>query len=756
MDNNSPKQFLSFFPGNQIFASSTDRDIPKDDPKYKLKSTPWHYSGEFDDVVKRLLSAQEDNRGIFFTVNELDQSLDEGKKRTKKMFVRARAIWVEDDNKRDEHRADWPIQPNIVVNSSPGKYHYYWLTTTENPKEWENVMKRMVQDYGCDNQAKDIARILRIPGFNHCKGEPHQVTFSVFREKPYSWDAIKVAFPPIEGEIEIPSSGSSSGVMPGMSVAELYQESKGGHMHGPSRSMAMKLANYGMPKDEALAIMIATLPEHHEGHHEQSLDTAYSKIQSEKDEDEQDTLGELPKVIDEPFSRDIDSMPGLMGQLIQECYEMAFYPNKTVATVTALGLVAGIAGRCFNVSKMGLNIYIAIMMDTGTGKDIINKVINSTLYGLPNSKGRSFVGDSGFTGAKAFRQNLLDGLSKISVITEAGLFGKSQSGDKETLRRDMLDAYTKSGKDSYLGALRYSKKEESLQAIRAPAYSIVFESTQKSFIESLRSSDAQLSGELARMWIIRIKDKVPYPNRKVRKKFSPELLRRIEEIIHRAGQIQLPEKDSLLDESGTVIELDFSEEIGYKKMCEFVDARNKEGPDTLKGVMYSRAWEKAIRMAAIISVFNNGARTKKVDEEAFEWVLRNVIDPEIASVDAMFREGVSDDVMEIVKYIIAPQISRMLHGELHGTATPGKTMRLAKMFTRSNLYQALKDKPQIKSFSTSNNNMKVRHGVDKLIEYMEEIGYLRRVGEMEQAKYGIRYNKNVLAMTKSAEELYND
>ena len=33
-------------------------------------------------------------------------------------------------------------------------------------------MERMISDYGSDPGAKDVSRVLRVPGFFHLKGEP--------------------------------------------------------------------------------------------------------------------------------------------------------------------------------------------------------------------------------------------------------------------------------------------------------------------------------------------------------------------------------------------------------------------------------------------------------------------------------------------------------------------------------------------------------------------------------------------------------
>jgi hypothetical protein len=102
----------------------------------------------------------------------------------------------------------------------------------------------------------------------------------------------------------------------------------------------------------------------------------------------------------------------------------------------------------------------------------------------------------------------------------------------------------------------------------------------------------------------------------------------------------------------TIRELNFSENIGYSEMCRFVDLRNNADPESLESIMLSRAWEKAIRIAGIVSVFNNGLDTVEITDEIYNWTLRNIIDPELKSVDLMFKEGSSDDIIEVIRNII--------------------------------------------------------------------------------------------------------
>lgn len=715
------EEFLSYFPGKEIYVSNTDVEVPKDDPKYKLKISPWHIHDTFENAAPRLHHAQKDRRGVFFVVNELDQSKDPDRKRTKKMFVRARAVWVEDDNPRELPREDWPIKPNIVVNSSPGKFHYYWLTSTTNEKEWNNVMKRMVQDWGCDNQGKDIVRVLRVPGFYHHKRKPaHLVSFAVFREKPYDWEAIKVAFPPIEGTIQADTE-KTEGVTDGMSINELNEESEGGHVHGPSRALAMKLANYGLPRDEALAMMHQMYPEHHEGHHEQNLDSAYEKIAAEKAEQEEPV--KLKAKEHNTEYNEIEWPPGLIGKMAKEMYEMSHYPNRTISTITAIAFVAGIAGRTYNVSGTGLNIYATLLMNTGQGKDIMNKVISRTLVQLSPTAGRTFLGSSRYTGPKALWNDLNEGMSKISIMTEAGILNGSTAGDRNGLQRALLNLFTSSGKNDIVLPEGFSKQEDSLKALRAPAMSLILESTPKVFVDEMIKNGGDVNGDLARMWFVRINGDKPYMNRKRRADFSEDVKARIKSLIKQCSKLQAENADL-----SAVKEIKIPEEV-YSYADHFVDVENDaaRSGEHFRQVMASRAWVKSVKIAAIIEVFNG---CEAIEHETYEWVKTNVVDPELRGVEAAFVEGDGSDIMQVITMIVGPTIAKIINGEMKTTrTTPNPKMRKNGVFARGHLYQAMRNNKVVKSLSTRTDGNQVKHGIDKILEYMVKNDLLFEIKE---------------------------
>ena len=147
---------------------------------------------------KELLRLHADGAGIYVTVNQTN-----GKGRKAENVVRVRAVFQEDDG---GHWGPFPLEPSLIVETSPGHFHRYWLTDDwpadeQGRKDFAAVMERMVESYGSDKNAKDIVRVLRVPGFLHRKGDAcHLVHIIEASGKRYSRAEILAAFPPVVRE----------------------------------------------------------------------------------------------------------------------------------------------------------------------------------------------------------------------------------------------------------------------------------------------------------------------------------------------------------------------------------------------------------------------------------------------------------------------------------------------------------------------------------------------------------------------------
>lgn len=151
-------------------------DLPtKREEKRKELSRTLH--GTFDQHKKELARLNREGAGIFMAVNEMD-----GTRRTLDNFKRARAL-IADFDKLDDNaeKAASVLPPSIRVESSPGKYHLYWLldrtSKASSPEEIKAAQLGIAEKYGSDKSAADAVRVLRLPGFFHLKNpdEPFMV-----------------------------------------------------------------------------------------------------------------------------------------------------------------------------------------------------------------------------------------------------------------------------------------------------------------------------------------------------------------------------------------------------------------------------------------------------------------------------------------------------------------------------------------------------------------------------------------------------
>ena len=186
VDKLQAEKFLTLLDeGQERFTFQTFDDQKNRDDKSLVRVL----HGTFEEHYTTLANLNRQGAGVYVTVNETDL-----KGRRLENIVRPRAVFQEADR---PGTPEPPLTSHIVVESSPRKFHRYLLVEKDQHiewSEWESVMRRMVAAHGSDPNAKDRARVLRLPGFYHQKNPtaPHLVQIlEDSSELPYSWDRIK-------------------------------------------------------------------------------------------------------------------------------------------------------------------------------------------------------------------------------------------------------------------------------------------------------------------------------------------------------------------------------------------------------------------------------------------------------------------------------------------------------------------------------------------------------------------------------------
>lgn len=134
------------------------------------------FRGLLPEVWAQMQRLNADGYGIFAVINELD-----GQGRTNANVKSIRAHFVDLDNlsaaQNYEAAAVWSPAPSFAVQTSPGKFHLYWTVEPySDVTRFTVVQRKLRQLFDGDRATIDPARVMRVPGTMHCKGEPRPVT----------------------------------------------------------------------------------------------------------------------------------------------------------------------------------------------------------------------------------------------------------------------------------------------------------------------------------------------------------------------------------------------------------------------------------------------------------------------------------------------------------------------------------------------------------------------------------------------------
>lgn len=155
--------------------------------------------GNIYDLETELVDLNIQRYGIAVCVN----SVMSGKRRKVRYIDRIRAFVLEDDEIRQNYRTDFPIPPSMIIESSLGKYHYYWMCDGISPRNFSDIQRCLIQNYGCDPAWASSNEVIRIAGFLHQKAEPFETRIVHSSLIRYAREHIVAAFPPVP---ELPAS----------------------------------------------------------------------------------------------------------------------------------------------------------------------------------------------------------------------------------------------------------------------------------------------------------------------------------------------------------------------------------------------------------------------------------------------------------------------------------------------------------------------------------------------------------------------
>lgn len=203
--------------------------------------------------------------------------------------------------------------------------------------------------------------------------------------------------------------------------------------------------------------------------------------------------------------------PGLMGEIAHFIYSAAPHPVPEIALAAAIGLMAGIAGRAYNVNGEGLNQYVLLVAKSGTGKEAmasgIDKLMNAIKMMVPTANG--IIGPAEISSGEALVKYInKNSQCFVSIMSEFGYRLQSltdkRNASQRTLKQMLLDLYHKSGHGRTFRSKIYSEREKNIEDTQSPSFSILAETTPSTLYDCI-SEEMIVDGLLPRFTIIEYK-----------------------------------------------------------------------------------------------------------------------------------------------------------------------------------------------------------------------------------------------------------
>ncbi len=173
-----------------------------------------YQAGKIASAVENLKKHNEQNRGIFFVVNYGGHE-DSDITRINAQFVESDSLSIEEQLAQIKA---FPIEPSFIVKTQKS-LHTYWLMKDAEVSAFRRVQKRLAAHFNGDRTCINESRVLRLPGFNHCKGEPVMVECIKFNpELRYTQAELEAVLPVIENETPVSTNNTLTGSRKGLTL----------------------------------------------------------------------------------------------------------------------------------------------------------------------------------------------------------------------------------------------------------------------------------------------------------------------------------------------------------------------------------------------------------------------------------------------------------------------------------------------------------------------------------------------------------
>lgn len=201
-----------------------------------------------------ILGAIQNSYQVYVTVNRTDTH---GVKTENINGIRALFIDFDKVGNALALIEDMPLPPNLVVNTSPSKFHAYWIIDDCPVEEFKGLQKKLAKKYGGDPSVCDLPRVMRLAGSQNLKSKPHFVTVISSHDDSYTLDEFKRKFDLVGFvgtdlvNIEQPNNYTEKTSL----VKNITNIIDGDCIHDSSLSLACQLAHKGLSQSDTFSIL---------------------------------------------------------------------------------------------------------------------------------------------------------------------------------------------------------------------------------------------------------------------------------------------------------------------------------------------------------------------------------------------------------------------------------------------------------------------------------------------------------------------
>lgn len=328
--------------------------------------------------------------------------------------------------------------------------------------------------------------------------------------------------------------------------------------------------------------------------------------------------------------------PGFVSEIAKFIYYSSPRPVKEVSIVAAIGLMAGLCGKVWNIPGSGLNLYIILVARSAVGKEAMHTGLGAIVSRMRFSQPifGNFVDFSDFASGPALAKACAQNSSFVNVAGEFGhklkrLANNANDGPMQSLRTVMTNLYQKSGPTSIVGGITYSNKDSNVASISGVAYSMIGETTPDKLYASL-TDDMMEDGFLSRFTIVEYDGQRPPLNANPNTEVPNFIVDKLSEI----AQISV---NSLANHNRIILGVMPEAWQAMQTFDAECDAQINSTKDETQRQMWNRAYLKAARIAGLLCIGDNPA-VPCIHLHHWEWAI-DLIRRDIALMQRKMSAG---------------------------------------------------------------------------------------------------------------------